>query len=302
MNVIADSMAVITPWCQAGALGVGEMYATLELCIEEDGTAILAAEDQRRDQLTTVSEAHGLTLAAGTQLLRGQTVIADPDKISDLAKLLEPLVARVLPGRGRYWDGSNWIGCLDEDASAAWMEIEALFEGLETERWTTDMVVWDAAEFVYPGHDVTSVTTDAQLTKFAAAYVADAEREKIHLHYGSRGEGAQAMYEVLFEIREELRAGDEEDWGEEYQELKGAISNAAQDFLAFDEYDDAEGDVVFYAQRSHDEGWRAGFTRGLSLETEMTRIATGVQAEELLCDPSTAAHIVFNCWDEDWTE
>lgn len=204
MNVIADSMAVITPWCQAGVLGGGEVYATLELRIEEDGCATLSAEEQRRDQLDTVSEAQGLTLTAGTQLRRDEAVIADPDKIADLAKLFEPLVARVLLGRDRYWNGSNWIGCLDEDASAAWMEIEALFEGLETERWTTDMVVWDAAEFVYHGHDVTSETTDAQLTKFAAAYVADAEREKIHLHYGSRGDGVQAMYEVLFEIREEL--------------------------------------------------------------------------------------------------
>jgi hypothetical protein len=294
LNVIADSMAVIIPQYQAGALGIGEMCATLELRVEEDGTATLAAEDQRRDQLTTVSEVHGLTLVAGTQLPRGQTVIVDPNKISDLAKLLEPLVAHVLLGRDRYWNGSNWIGCLDEDASTAWTEINALFEELEAEGWTTDTEVWDASDYISYEHNVTSQTTNAELTRFAAECVAEAERENIHLFYGSQ-EGTEAMREILFEIREELRAVDEEDWGEEYQELKDAISNAAQAFLASD---DAEGEIIFYAQKSHDEGWCAGFTRGLSLEAEMTRIATGAQAEELLCDPSTAAHIVFNCRDE----
>lgn len=301
-NFTALPAAVIATNCQSGALGVGEMRATLELRIEEDGTATLAAEDQRRDQLTTVSEADGLSLVAGTQLPLGRTVIADPDKISDLARQLEPLVARVLPGRDSFWDGSNWIGCLDEDASAAWMEIKALLEGLEAERWTTDIAVWNAEEYISYGHNVTSQTTDAELTRFAAECVAEAERENIYFLYGSHGEGTEAMCEILFEIREELRADDEEDWGEDYKELKGAISDAAQDFLAFDDHDDAEGDIVFYAQKSHDEGWCAGFTRGLSLETEMTRIATGAQAEELLRDSSTAAHIVFNCWDEDWTE
>lgn len=301
MNVIADSMAVITPRCQAEALGLGETRATLELRIEEDGSAILAAEDQRRDQLTTVSEADGLSLVAGTQLPLGRTVIADPDKISDLARQLEPLVARVLPGRDSHWNGSNWIGCLDEDASAAWMEIEALFEGLETERWTTDMVVWDAEDYISSGHSVTSQTTNAALSRFAAECVAEAERENIHLLYGSHGEGSEGMREILFEIREELRADDEENWGEKYQDLKGVISNAAQAFLASD--DDAEsGAVAFHVGKCHDEVWQAVFTRGPSWELGMTRIATGAQAEEFLRDPSTAAHIVFNCWDEDWTE
>lgn len=296
MNIIVDSMAVIIPHCEAGALGIGEVRATLELRIEEDGASTLGAEDQRVDQLLTISEAHHLTLVARTRLRRDHAVIADLDKISDLARQFEPLVARVLLGRSRDWNGSNWIGRLDDAALEAWMEIKALFEDIETERWTTDTVVWDAAEFVYPRHDVTSVTTDAELTQFAEAYVAEAERENIHLHYGSRGEGVSAMRELLFEIRENLRADDEEDWGEEYQELKGAISNAAQDFLASDE--DAEGDIVFYAQKSHDEGWQAAFTRGSGLE--LTRFATGAQAEELLRDPSTATHIVFNHGDEDW--
>lgn len=300
-NFTALPAAVIATSCQSGALGVGEMRATLELRIEEDGTATLAAEDQRRDQLTTVSEAHGLTLTAGTQLRRDQAVIADLDKISDLARQLEPLVARVLPGRDSYWNGSNWIGCLDEDALAAWTEITAFFEELEAEGWTTDMAVWDAEDYISYGHNVTSQTTNAELTRFAAEYVAEAERENIHLLYGSHGEGTEAMCEILFEIREELRADDEEDWGEKYQELKGAISNAGQAFLASD--DDAEsGAVAFHVGKCHDEVWQAVFTRGPSLELGMTRIATGAQAEEFLRDPSTAAHIVFNCWDEDWTE
>lgn len=301
MNVIADSMAVITPLYQTGALGIGEMRATLELRIEEDGTATLAAEDQRRDQLTTVSEAHGLTLTARTQLRQDQAVIADLDKISDLARQLEPLVARVLPGRDSYWDGSNWIGRLEEDAWAAWTEITAFFEELEAERWTTDAAVWDAEDYISYGHDVTSQTTDVRLMQLAEAYVAIAERDNIHLYYGSGGEGPSAMREILSNIREELRADDEEDWGEEYQDLKGVISNAAQAFLASD--DDAEsGAVAFHVGKCHDEVWQAVFTRGPSLELEMTRIATGAQAEEFLRDPSTAAHIVFNCWDEDWTE
>ena len=57
-------------------------------------------------------------------------------------------------------------------------------------------------------------------------------------------------------------------------------------------------DIVFYAQKSHDEGWQAAFTRGSGLD--LTRFATGAQAEELLRDPSTATHIVFNHGDEDW--
>jgi hypothetical protein len=293
--------AIITTSCESGALGVGEMRATLEIRIEEDGNATLSAEDQRRDQLTTVSEAHGLTLVAGTQLPLGRTVIVDFDKVSDLARQLEPLVARVLPGRDSYWDGSNWIGRLEEDAWAAWTEITAFFEELEAERWTTDTAVWDAEDYISYGHDVTSQTTDAELTQLAAEYVAEAERENIYFLYGSHGEGAEAMCEILFEMRKSLRADDEEDWGEEYQELKGAISNAAQAFLASD--DDAEsGTVAFHVQKRHDKVWQAVFTRGPSLELEMTRIATGAQAEGLLRDSSAAAHVVLNCWVEDWAE
>ncbi|MCL1629473.1 hypothetical protein M3N55_12100 [Roseibaca sp. V10] len=301
MNVIADSMAVITTLYQTGALGIGEMRATLELRIEEDGTVTLVARDQHHTELSTFSEAHGLTLTAGTLLCRDQAVIADIDKVSDLARQLEPLVARVLPGRDSYWDGSNWIGRLEEDAWAAWTEITAFFEELEAERWTTDAAVWDAEDYISYGHDVTSQTTDAELNQLAAEYVAEAERENIYFLYGSHGEGPEAMCEILFEMRKALRADDEEDWGEEYQDLKGVISNAAQAFLASD--DDAEsGAVAFHVGKCHDEVWQAVFTRGPSLELGMTRIATGAQAEEFLRDPSTAAHIVFNCWDEDWTE
>ena len=296
-----DVSTTIITSCQRGALGMGETRATLELCIEEDGTAFLVAEDQRRDQLITVSEAHGLTLTAGTQLRRDQAVIPDLDKISDLARQLEPLVARVLPGRDSYWDGSNWIGRLEEDAWAAWTEITAFFKELEAERWTTDAAVWDAEDYISYGHDVTSQTTDAELTQLAAEYVAEAERENIYFLYGSHCEGPEAMCEILFEMRKALRADDEEDWGEKYQDLKGVISKAAQAFLASD--DDAEsGAVAFHVGKCHDEVWQAVFTRGPSLELGMTRIATGAQAEDFLRDPSTAAHIVFNCWDEDWTE
>ena len=291
-----DVSTTIITSCQSGALGMGETRATLWLCIEENGTTFLIAEDQRDDRLTTFDEEHGLILTVSTQLRRDQAVIVDFDKVSDLARQLEPLVARVLPGRDSYWNGSNRIGCLDEDASAAWTEITTFFEELEAEGWTTDKVVWDASDYISYGHNVTSQTTNKELTRFAAEYVAEAERENIHLLHGSDGEGTQAMREILYEIREELRAVDEEeDWGEEYQELKDAISNAALAFLAAD---DVEGEISFYAQKSHDDVWRASFTRGLSLETEMTRIAEGAQAEELLRDPSTAAHIVFNFWAE----
>lgn len=296
-----DVSTTIITSCQRGALGMGETRATLVLRIEEDGSATLSAEDQHRDHLRTTSEAQGLILTAETQPRRDQAVIPDLDKISDLARQLEPLVARVLPGRDNYWDGSNRIGCLDEDASAAWMEIKALLEGLEAERWTTDIAVWDAEEYISYGHNVTSQTTDAELTRFAAECVAEAERENIHLLYGSHCEGPEAMCEILFEMRKALRADDEEDWGEKYQDLKGVISKAAQAFLASD--DDAEsGAVAFHVGKCHDEVWQAVFTRGPSLELGMTRIATGAQAEDFLRDPSTAAHIVFNCWDEDWTE
>lgn len=202
---------IISTSCQDGALGLGEMRATLELRIEEDGTATLAAEDQYHDQLTTVSEAQGLTLVAGHQLPLGRTVIVDFDKVSDLAKQLEPLVARVLPGRDSYWNGSNWIGYLEEDAWDAWTEITTFFEELEAGRWTTDTAVWDAEDYISYGHDVTSQTTDAELTQLAAEYVAEAERENIYFLYGSHGEGVEAMRKILFKLREELKSADEED-------------------------------------------------------------------------------------------
>lgn len=203
--------AIITTSCESGALGLGEMRATLELRIEEDGSTTLSAEDQRHDQLTTVSEAHGLTLVAGHQLPLGRTVIVDFDKVSDLARQLEPLVARVLPGRDSYWNGSNWIGRLEEDAWAAWTEITTFFEELEAGRWTTDTAVWDAEDYISYGLDVTSQTTDAELTQLAAEYVAAAERENIYFLYGSHGEGVEAMRKILFKLREELKSADEED-------------------------------------------------------------------------------------------
>lgn len=288
--------AIITTSCENDVLGLGETSATLELRINEDGSATLSAEGQGTDQLPTVSEAQGLTVLVRTQLPLDRTVIVDFDKVSELARQLEPLVARVLTGRDSYWSGSNLIGCLDEDASAAWTELTAFFEELEAEQWTTKMAVWDAKDYISYEYNVTSQMTNAELTRFAAEYVDKAKRKNIHLLYRSHGEETEAMREILLEIREELRAVDEEYWGEEYQELKVAISNAAQAFLAAD---DVEGEISFYAQKSHDDVWRASFTRGLSLETGMTRIAVGAQAEELLRDPSAAAHIVFGRWDED---
>ena len=67
-------------------------------------------------------------------------------ELRDLTKAHLPTIQRVIDGHESYWNGSNYIGRLDEDGQAALDEIEELLRDEQGEA-----VVWDAGDWLEGG-------------------------------------------------------------------------------------------------------------------------------------------------------
>ena len=151
----------------------------------EIGNAVPAAVWHRRVLRVSVSPyVHG-------------TMLADQMESTDLLAL----VAAVCDGHNIEYDGSNRVGVLTEDAALALNEMESICDDLTSECAIT---VCTPDEWI-PSLDYTSITadtTDEQITKLAAEYVANAERDMTLID----GDMADWLTELRRRLREEGQA------------------------------------------------------------------------------------------------
>lgn len=120
------------------------------------------------------------------------------------------LLARVHAGHTVEWDGSNYVGCFDDDAAEADEDNISLLADLPR----SDFEVWDASEWLY-GRDHTAASmlealsvpldaTEEQITAAAEEQAENAARNNAHILGG-----AGALAEVIREAIEEVHADDE---------------------------------------------------------------------------------------------
>jgi hypothetical protein len=134
-TAVADHPIVTSIDCEV--LGAGEYTGRLELTLTEAGKACHDATEAHSSErgTTTFDRWHCRTLVWSQTLSQGAAVVADEDKLDELAAQLAPLVARVSAGHDTEWDGSNYVGVLDDDAQEASDEIEEIIEAAD---WTSD--------------------------------------------------------------------------------------------------------------------------------------------------------------------
>lgn len=92
------------------------------------------------------------------------------------ARTTQKLVERICLGHAVEWNGSNMIGVLDDDATAALEGLESAAAELQG-----SVQVWDVADYLTDVHGITATTTDAQLRALADELTDDARAEGITL-------------------------------------------------------------------------------------------------------------------------
>jgi len=112
------------------------------------------------------------------------------------------LLDRIKAGYTCDWDGSNWVGILNQDAENAYLELESLLERFVD----YDLGVWWADEWLADTPDeelgISAETTDEELEKLTEEWDDEAAS------YGARLRGT---YEYLCERRDQLKQSGEED-------------------------------------------------------------------------------------------
>jgi hypothetical protein len=89
---------------------------------------------------------------------------------------LPGLLERVHAGHSVEWDGSNHVGRLDDDASAARDEIERILDGLDDDDRAQ---VWDADDWVFGVDGLRSAWPATKtIDEAVAALTAEAERQE----------------------------------------------------------------------------------------------------------------------------
>src|SRR5690606_33300771 len=114
---------------------------------------------------------------------------------------LDELLDRIKAGYTCDWDGSNWVGTMNQDAENAYLEIESLLERFVD----YDLGVWWADHWLADTPDeelgISAETTDQEIEKLAEEWEDEAA------YYGVRLRGT---YEYLVYRRDELKESEEE--------------------------------------------------------------------------------------------
>lgn len=79
------------------------------------------------------------------RVLRIEIPLLTPEAANRLMSEIVPLVERICDGHDVEWDGSNMVGSMDDDAQAAFDELESLIETWPSEEDIED--VRDASDF-----------------------------------------------------------------------------------------------------------------------------------------------------------
>jgi hypothetical protein len=78
---------------------------------------------------------------------QGASHVVDLSALVKLREEIAPLIKTVADGHSTEWNGSNYVGCLTEEASDASDEIETLVSRCQ---WADDSItVWDAYDWIY---------------------------------------------------------------------------------------------------------------------------------------------------------
>jgi len=111
-------------------------------------------------------------------------------RVNGLLEQVAPLAERVCAGYEEAWDGSNYIGRLDQDASGAEEEIARICDPDHWDHTDADglVVVWEAGEYYYHSSDeevgVTADASDLDLEQLAERLTEEALSEGVHVIEG----------------------------------------------------------------------------------------------------------------------
>jgi hypothetical protein len=136
-------------------------------------------QDWPGDNSTPAEEWHGLIV---TSRLSPEDAELDPKAIREYieGEAGQELLARICAGHAIEWNGSNHVGSMTDDASAALDEIVDELSTMTSGRESWFCGDWfgqcTAAEI-----GITDETTDEKIAEIAKAYAADAEAQNIHL-------------------------------------------------------------------------------------------------------------------------
>lgn len=190
-------------------LGGGEWSPSLELFIDESGSAtLIASQRHSSDNATLMTVWHGRDHEWRAVLSQGSLQIPSRKAIEELAVKLQPLVDRLVAGRSVDCDGSNHVGRLTDDADEAREEIDDIFSRLEDgEAWARDdLDAFDADDWIcgaeYDG--ITATTTDEEIEEIAARDEAEARANGIIL----LGWTADLRRKARDEMRDEMQDDD----------------------------------------------------------------------------------------------
>lgn len=144
---MSDENKIIVSVDGAKILGdLREWRARLALLIEKDGRALLYTDSEHDSEQSGMRRRDVFYgLAQHYQTSTG-AAIADPAAIRALARELQPLVDRVVAGRGSRWVYEGPVGTMTDDASSAWDAIRARFNDMSVNEWAKDVEIFRAED------------------------------------------------------------------------------------------------------------------------------------------------------------
>ena len=166
---------------------------------------------------TPFDEWHARTLTWGFLEAGDESVIDRETLKADLGEggKLRALLERVHAGHSTVWDGSNYVGELNADASEASEEIETMLADYDVDRSAPDR--WDSYEWLTAGgsSSLESCLADLGLTVDATPeQIADAAEKSRKMALGDGIEIASAddaIREIIADVRRERARNADED-------------------------------------------------------------------------------------------